>query len=43
MKKIINPWRNYKGYNCFGCCPDNPIVLHLVFYEEGDYNCEVEE
>ena len=25
MKKIINPWRNHEGYNCFGCCPDNPI------------------
>ena len=18
MKKIINPWRNHEGYNCFG-------------------------
>ena len=25
MKKIINPWRNHEGYNCFGCSPDNPI------------------
>ena len=25
MKKIINPWRNHPKYNCFGCCPDNPI------------------
>ena len=24
MKKIINPWRNHEGYNCFGCSPDNP-------------------
>ena len=24
-KKIINPWRNHEGYNCFGCSPDNPI------------------
>ena len=37
MKKIINPWRNNEGYNCFGCCPDNPIGLHLEFYEDGDY------
>ena len=37
MKKIINPWRNYKEYNCFGCCPDNPIGLHMEFYEDGDY------
>ena len=27
MKKIINPWRNHEGYNCFGCSPDNPIGL----------------
>ena len=37
MKKIINPWRNHEGYNCFGCSPDNPIGLHLEFYEDGDY------
>ena len=37
MKKIINPWRNHPEYNCFGCCPDNPIGLHLEFYEDGDY------
>ena len=30
-KKIINPWRNHEGYNCFGCSPDNPIGLHLEF------------
>ena len=23
MKKIINPWKNMEGYNCFGCSPDN--------------------
>ena len=37
MKKIINPWRNHEGYNCFGCSPDNPIGLHMEFYEDGDY------
>ncbi|MBR4712938.1 MAG: PaaI family thioesterase [Paludibacteraceae bacterium] len=37
LKKIINPWYNYPGYNCFGCSPDNPIGLHLSFYEDGDY------
>ena len=37
MKKIINPWRNHPEYNCFGCCPDNPIGLHLEFFEDGDY------
>ena len=36
MKKIINPWRNHEGYNCFGCSPDNPIGLHMEFYEDGD-------
>ena len=35
-KKIINPWRNHEGYNCFGCSPDNPIGLHLEFYEDGE-------
>ena len=37
MKKIINPWLDHPEYNCFGCCPDNPIGLHLEFYEDGDY------
>ena len=37
MKKIINPWQHKPEYNCFGCCPDNPIGLHLEFYEDGDY------
>ena len=36
MKKIINPWQNHTEYNCFGCCPDNPIGLHMEFYEDGD-------
>jgi len=37
MKKIINPWLGVPEYNCFGCCPDNPIGLHLDFYEDGEY------
>ena len=47
MKKIINLWRrsaegrlqgkNHEGYNFFGCSPDNPIGLHMEFYEDGDY------
>lgn len=37
MKKILNPWRDHPQYNCFGCCPDNPIGLHLEFYEAGEY------
>ena len=36
MKKIVNPWKGMAGYNCFGCAPDNPVGLHLEFFEEGD-------
>lgn len=36
MKKIINPWVGMHGYNCIGCCPTNPLGLHLDFYEDGD-------
>lgn len=36
MKKIKNPWANKEGYKCFGCAPDNPIGLHMDFYEDGD-------
>ena len=36
MKKLINPYLNKKGYNCFGCSPKNPIGLHLEFWEDGD-------
>ena len=36
MKIIINPWSDYPDYNCFGCCKNNPIGLHLEFYEDGD-------
>lgn len=36
MRKIKNPWLHKKGYNCFGCAPDNPIGLHMDFYEDGD-------
>ena len=34
MRKINNPWKNHKGYDCFGCSPDNPIGLHMEFFEE---------
>ena len=37
MKEISNPWKGYEGYNCFGCCPDNPSGLRMTFSEEGDY------
>ena len=36
MRKIKNPWINKEGYHCFGCCPDNPIGIHMEFYEDGD-------
>lgn len=36
MRKIKNPWISREGYNCFGCCPDNPLGLHMVFFEDGD-------
>ena len=36
MRKIKNPWTHKEGYDCFGCAPENPIGLHMDFYEEGD-------
>ena len=36
MKKIKNPWLEKEGYNCFGCCPDNPAGIHMEFFEDGD-------
>lgn len=36
MRKILNPWTHRKGYDCFGCCPDNPIGVHMEFYEDGE-------
>ena len=36
MQKIINPWKETEGYNCFGCSPGNPAGLHMDFYEDGD-------
>ena len=36
MKKIINPWTRREGYDCFGCCPNNPIGVHMNFFEDGD-------
>ena len=26
-KKIINPWRNHEGYNCFGCSPEYAVEV----------------
>lgn len=36
MQKIKNPWIGQEGYDCFGCSPDNPLGLHMEFYEDGD-------
>ncbi|HCS88242.1 MAG TPA: thioesterase [Bacteroidales bacterium] len=36
MREIGNPWVCMEGYNCFGCSPDNPLGLHMRFYEDGD-------
>lgn len=36
MKKLINPYLEKEGYNCFGCSPTNPIGLHLEFWEDGE-------
>lgn len=36
MKRIKNPWLGIEGYNCFGCCPDNPNGMHMTFSEEGE-------
>ncbi|MFV0545346.1 MAG: PaaI family thioesterase [Bacteroides sp.] len=36
MKKIINPWKEFEGYNCFGCAPNNPAGVKMEFYEDGD-------
>ncbi|MBR6355035.1 MAG: PaaI family thioesterase [Paludibacteraceae bacterium] len=36
MRLIQNPWTGLDGYNCFGCCPTNPIGLQMRFYEDGD-------
>lgn len=35
MRKLINPWKDMEGYNCFGCCPDNVAGVRMEFYEDG--------
>ena len=32
MKKIINPWKGMKGYNCFGCAPNNYKPQNKMFH-----------
>jgi len=36
MKRIVNPWTTMKEYNCFGCCPTNPIGTQMRFFEDGE-------
>ena len=36
MKRIVNPWTRTEGYNCFGCCPTNPIGTRMSFFEDGE-------
>lgn len=36
MQKLRNPFTHLEGYNCFGCSPDNPHGLQLIFTEEND-------
>ena len=36
MRKISNPFAGKEGYHCFGCAPENPIGIHMEFYEDGD-------
>ena len=36
MRRIINPWTSTPGYNCFGCCPTNPIGTQMRFFEDGE-------
>ena len=36
MKKILNPYLNKEGYNCVCCAPNNPVGLHLEFWEENE-------
>ena len=38
MQEILNPWIKMEGYNCFGCCPSNPVGAQMHFYEEDPDN-----
>lgn len=37
MKKLLNPYTNIPGYNCFGCSPANEHGLQMEFFEDGDW------
>jgi acyl-coenzyme A thioesterase PaaI-like protein len=36
MLKILNPFENFKGYNCFGCSQHNSVGLKMQFYDDGN-------
>lgn len=38
MRLIHNPWESNPEYNCFGCCPNNPIGTRLRFYDDDEHN-----
>ena len=35
-KRIVNPYKDIEGYNCFGCAPHNDHGLQMQFFLEGD-------
>jgi uncharacterized protein (TIGR00369 family) len=37
MKNIRNPFTGIEGFDCFGCCPDNPVGLKMKFTEDGEF------
>ena len=37
MRKILNPFLNLDGYNCFGCSSKNALGLQMEFFDDGDY------
>jgi len=36
MKKLRNPFRQFEGYQCFGCDPENQHGLQMEFFEDGE-------
>lgn len=36
MHELRNPFKGGDGYRCFGCCPDNPLGLGMIFRLEGE-------
>ncbi|HLO91802.1 MAG: PaaI family thioesterase [Chloroflexota bacterium] len=37
MKKLLNPFTKFEGYQCFGCSPGNSNGLQLEFFDDGEY------